>query len=74
MSYDQSCYDLAAAFLADHPEKNTEANRDELAQHIQTEIGDWIEFILLPTGVSTLSPSNEDVGSPKYPPVTAGEA
>lgn len=49
MSYDQSCYDLAAAFLVDHPEKNTEVNRDELAQHIQTEIEDWIEFILLPT-------------------------
>lgn len=48
MSYDQSCYDLASAFLVDHPDKNTESNRDELAQHIQTEIEDWIEFILLP--------------------------
>ena len=48
MSYDQSCYDLAAAFLVDHPEKNNEANRDELAQHIQTQIEDWIEYILKP--------------------------
>jgi hypothetical protein len=39
MSYDPRCYDLAVLFLSDSPEKDTEANRDELAQHIQTEIG-----------------------------------
>ena len=48
MGYDSRCYDLAALFLSDEPEKNTEANRDELAQHIQTEIEDWIEYILRP--------------------------
>lgn len=46
MGYDSRCYDLAALFLSDNSEKNTEANRDELAQHIQTEIEDWIEYIL----------------------------
>lgn len=46
MSYDPRCYDLAVLFLSDNPEKDTEANRDELAQHIQTEIEDWIEYIL----------------------------
>lgn len=50
MGYDSRCYDLAAVFLSDSPEKNTEANRDELAQHIQDEIEGWIEFILKPAG------------------------
>lgn len=48
MSYDPKCYELAAAFLADWPEKNTEENRDKLAQHIQTEIESEIEFTLEP--------------------------
>lgn len=48
MGYDPRCYDLAAIFLSDSPEKDTEANRDELAQHIQTEIEGWIEYILKP--------------------------
>jgi hypothetical protein len=48
MSYDPKCYELAAAFLADWPKKNTEENRDKLAQHIQTEIESEIEFILEP--------------------------
>ena len=26
-TYDQKCYDLAAAFLSDHPESNSEQNR-----------------------------------------------
>ncbi len=55
MSYDSRCYDLAALFLSDNPEKNTEANRDELAQHIQTEIEDWIEYILKPAEGSPVS-------------------
>ena len=48
MSYDSRCYDLAALFLSDCPEKNTEENRDKLAQHIQNEIESEIEFILEP--------------------------
>lgn len=48
MSYDPRCYDLAVLFLSDSPEKDTEANRDKLAQHIQTEIESEIEFILEP--------------------------
>lgn len=48
MGYDTKCYDLAAAFLADWPEKNTKENRDKLAQHIQNEIESEIEFILEP--------------------------
>lgn len=55
MSYDSRCYDLAALFLSDNPEKNTEANRDELAQHIQTEIEDWIEYILKPAEALAVS-------------------
>lgn len=52
MGYDSRCYDLAAVFLSEEPEKNTEANRDELAQHIQTEIEGWIEFILASGGIA----------------------
>ncbi len=47
-NYDQACYDLAASFLFDHPNKDTAENRDILAAHIQTEIENWIEFILKP--------------------------
>jgi hypothetical protein len=43
-TYDQACYDLATAFLVDHPEKNTEANRDQLAALIQRTIEDDIEY------------------------------
>jgi hypothetical protein len=43
-TYDPACYDLAASFLSDHPEKNTEANRDQLAALIQRTIEDDIEF------------------------------
>lgn len=52
MSYDSRCYDLAEAFLSDSPEKDTEANRAALAQHIQDEIEGWIEFILKPAAAS----------------------
>jgi len=52
MGYDSRCYDLAAVFLSDNPEKNTEANRAELAQHIQDEIEGWIEFILQPSNLA----------------------
>jgi hypothetical protein len=45
MSYDTKCYNLASAFLEDHPDKNTEANRKELAQCIQSEIEDAIEIM-----------------------------
>lgn len=48
MAYDTKCYDLAVAFLADRSDKDNEANRDDLAQHIQNEIEDWIEYILKP--------------------------
>jgi hypothetical protein len=63
VSYAPECYDLAALFLSDWPEKNTEENRDKLAQHIQTEIESEIEFILEPTEGLALSPANEDVGN-----------
>lgn len=43
MSYDTKCYDLASAFLEDEQEV-TEQDRDRLAQHIQTEIEDWLQF------------------------------
>jgi hypothetical protein len=41
MSYDQKCYDLAAAFLEDSPGA-TEQQRDKLAQRIQSTIEDWL--------------------------------
>ncbi len=46
MSYDQKCYDLAEAFLDDTDTQplNTEANRCQLAQEIQTVIEDFIEM------------------------------
>lgn len=59
MGYDSRCYDLAAMFLSDEPEKNTEANRDELAQHIQTEIEGWIEHTLKPEASSVTRPNGE---------------
>ena len=44
MAYDTKCYDLAAAFLHDEPELDTEDKRTSLAQTIQTEIENWIEW------------------------------
>ena len=44
MSYDSKCYDLAAAFLADLPDIDTEINRCELAQVIQQTIEDEIAY------------------------------
>lgn len=46
MAYDSRCYDLAAVFLSDSHGKDTEANRQQLAQHIQDEIEGTIEYIL----------------------------
>ena len=43
MSYDTKCYDLAAVFLEDEQDV-TENDRDRLAQHIQTQIEDWLQF------------------------------
>ena len=43
MAYDAKCYDLAKAFLADEPQIDTEANRDDLAQSIQDVIEQAIE-------------------------------
>lgn len=44
MAYDSRCYDLAAVFLSDEPELDTEPRREELAQLIQTTIEDHIAF------------------------------
>ena len=60
MSYDPRCYNLAVLFLSDSPEKDTEANRDKLAQHIQTEIEGWIEFILKPKTEIDVSDMTKD--------------
>jgi hypothetical protein len=48
MSYDIQSYNLAAAFLSDIPSLDTEANRNELAQLIQTTIEDFISFAAKP--------------------------
>lgn len=42
MAFDERCYDLAEVFLSDEAELNTPANRNKLAQYIQTGIEDWI--------------------------------
>ena len=47
MSYDPKCYQLASVFLEDHPGINTEERRAELAQFIQTEIEEQIEYYLV---------------------------
>lgn len=44
-SFDPKCFELAAAFLADEPELNTEAARITLASEIQTCIEAEIEFM-----------------------------
>lgn len=46
MTFDQKCFDLAAAFLSDHPSINTEAAKTTLASAIQSCIEDEIEFML----------------------------
>jgi hypothetical protein len=38
MSYDEKCYELALAFLGDHPTINTDEMADELAMEIQESI------------------------------------
>lgn len=43
-SFDEKCYELALAFLADEPGLNTDANADELAMMLQGEIEDWISL------------------------------
>jgi hypothetical protein len=44
-TYDQRCYELAALFLSDEPELNTEAARITMAQQIQQTIEDEIDFM-----------------------------
>jgi Mn-dependent DtxR family transcriptional regulator len=44
--YDRKCYELAEHFLSDEPEIDSEENRAELAQAIQTEIEDKIAELL----------------------------
>ncbi len=46
MSYDSRCYDLAALFLLDNPEKNTEANREVVSE----EMGSIICRVPKPNG------------------------
>jgi hypothetical protein len=45
MAYDQKCYELAKDFLSDAADKDidTEKNRDELAERIQTAIDDFLD-------------------------------
>lgn len=57
-NYDPACYDLAARFLSDCPEKNTEANRDQLASLIQRTIEDDIEYGMT-VAVPPASPGGE---------------
>ena len=45
-TYDESCWDLAVAFLSDSPEKDTPENRHELATAIQQTVEDVIQFQL----------------------------
>lgn len=42
--YSPGCYELAVSLLSDYPDKDNPTNREYLAQHIQTEIEDVIEY------------------------------
>lgn len=61
-SYDPACYDLAAAFLVDHPDKNTPENIDQLAALIQRTIEDDIEYGMKPSVVPTTLPLTTAAG------------
>lgn len=54
-TYDEKCFDLAVAFLADCPDKDTKLNRHYLATAIQKTIEDEIEFSLKATEPSFAS-------------------
>lgn len=43
-TFDPKCYDLAALFLSDHHDINSEQNRCDLAAHIQSQVEEWIEY------------------------------
>lgn len=45
MAYDPKCYELAEAFLEDEPAFNLKANKEELAQEIQTTIENWLDDV-----------------------------
>ena len=45
MTFDPKCYELAAAFLSDEPELDTEAARTTLAAEIQYCIESEISFM-----------------------------
>ena len=59
--FDTKCYDLAAAFLEDEPELNTEQIRNELAGDIQQCIEDYIEFKKTPRCVHGSTSGNCDI-------------
>lgn len=44
-TFDPKCFELAAAFLADEPDLNTEAARITLAQAIQQAVEDELFFM-----------------------------
>jgi hypothetical protein len=44
-TFDPKCYDLAAVFLTDHPQVNTDAAKVTLARAIQECIEDEIVFM-----------------------------
>ena len=44
-TYDPKCHELAASFLSDEPDLNTEAAKVTLASTIQQAIEDEIEFM-----------------------------
>lgn len=41
-TFDPKCATLAAAFLADHPNLDTQRNQDALAYEIQQAVDGWI--------------------------------
>jgi hypothetical protein len=43
-SYDQKCFDLAAHFIPQTKKAISEALRRRLAQHIQNEVENWLEY------------------------------
>lgn len=58
-TYMQECYDLAVLFLSDSPDLDTEANRDELASHFQTEGEDRVEYLFKPRATESFLEKTE---------------
>lgn len=67
VSFDPRCYDLAALFLSDCADLNSDANRNKLAQVIQTTIEDWIVYEEGPCDLCGGARGKGDHSHPEHP-------